>query len=354
MNPVLKTQLLTDDAWQRVLEQVNLDLRGQPWANDAGYVAAFWHFDADLLAKRIGPKRISIPADVQILGAPIEGILEIAICLLVRLLPPAMLRVSKFTDIVSKSNLAMVGMLILRGEAFCQNVIRFLDDCRVLGRRIPGCTDTWAADARGRVMIPANLAKAVELVWQMQRNGRGVALAAFDEMYEGRMASSKLSMPYFMEVVLRMLLTEQMTHSRRLPQANEGWKVNLLLQWGLPGGVELPTQIRFGWIPPSHPHREGFRLVSITDAGQLVYENKRNGQRLAEGQTMSIDPRVAAWGPNIKIMINSQNAAYLTGHMANPPARCPWAWYEAWGPGQYTRKSRGLDGAPLVWQEDQP
>jgi len=154
-----------------------------------------------------------------------------------------------------------------------------------------------------------------------------------------------------------MLVSELLHDSdtyARLPGADQAWKVDLCLQFGLPGTVKIPDEILFG-LDLSVAPRLDSELMVIAKNGDRVYRDK-NGKVSSEGYPTPRLPVVESWGKALQLWVNASNWEELKAAWLSPPTNCPYAWYEKWGNKQYNADGTAIRPdaklrPPVVWLE---
>jgi hypothetical protein len=115
----------------------------------------------------------------------------------------------------------------------------------------------------------------------------------------------------------------------RLPDADQEWKVDLALHFGIPGMPKIPNELLFGLDLRSTAMLDK-ELIAIAKNGDRVYKDK-TGTVHSEGHPTSRIQQVVNWGKAIQIWVNEGNWEELRSAWDSPPERCPWVWYEKWG-----------------------
>jgi hypothetical protein len=144
----------------------------------------------------------------------------------------------------------------------------------------------------------------------------------------------------------------QLFEKSELPTRYQEWKVDTILALGLPGGVHVSSQVRFG-VDFRTLERHDMRLIAVTKSNAIYRDWK--GKQHSEGFPLPTQQVVRSWGPAIQIWMTSENYKELLPHWYNPPLKCPWSWYEKWGDELYkadgTAKQPSEFRPPVTWLE---
>lgn len=311
--------------WIGIFEEVASDVGAQAWSRQAFWEDGFWNKSPDAYFHR----KTKLPVSLE--GAPFDAVMAMSMRLQARLIN------APYVDDFSVKIPPGFVELLSRGEEPARNLIQFLDQMRVMERVAPGVTRNWWAPSPDRMPGVGELYAYSEMLTARRISVRSLALAILDAHIINQ--SQNFRLWEMMKIGDRLIAVQDRSKQSRILAAHEDWMVDYQIAAGIPGNVGLPKTLRFGWQVPSNMAQPGLVLTEISDGGQLIYVN-RLGKRIVEGLTMGFHPKVANWGWGVSIPVDASNAAYLLPFLNDPPDRCPWEWYEAWGDGSYNRSGK--------------